>query len=267
MCLAPFLSQGVQVQAFLQSESVCGLEQGDASELAGTIGGHLKDLRRVTQAIRHSQEHGVDDSWRWVYQTLLTDGRLTVVQAWQSIIDEGGSTSRSKSTRVAAYKRGLRFWKLAEKLASEEKVELMELSAGVFRATGGATAKEIDVLLANGLLSYTHGPSPGEVGVWITAGSPRLLAGFRHLVSDSSCLAYKHHAELELAKHEQTSRIQQLAQRRNEQALEMRALALLDSGGEAMDRLELERQDTVKELLAVRSEYDAMKWKGRWKTR
>ena len=110
----------------------------------------------------------------------------------------------------------------------------------------------------------------GSAITWVSAASPRLRAAFGVFVKDASCQAYKEKAEGELLKHEQAQRIGQLADRRKEQADELKALTkAIDVQGveEAFQQLQVERQETIDELKRVRAEYDQMKWKGRWVTK
>ena len=107
------------------------------------------------------------------------------------------------------------------------------------------------------------------------------------MTRNAECISFKAQAQSELSKLELAQREGELAARRAEQALEVRAIAYMRrarSGvgveervheelgcgreGEIERRtwrmLEEERLATATELRAVRQEYDQSKWKGRW---
>ena len=194
--------------------------------------------------------------------------------AVQALIDAGNQPTSSRSVRIAAYKRGLRFWKLAESLAKHGALSRRELIGAVFAPSTGASASEVEQYISAGLLTYCNAPPWSEeaseysssssssagraaasqlptaaatVGVdsaevsidsnqiWVAPAAPRLRCAFASMVNaDPSCQAYKVAAETELAKHEQAMRMEQLAARRVEIAAETTAVARVLEGCPAL---------------------------------
>ena len=84
--------------------------------MAATIGGHLKDLRSLVYIVSTMNNQsgperlglwllpltvgpGGADSWRKLHRELLADSFEAVAHNWQQLIDQGNSTSLSKSAR------------------------------------------------------------------------------------------------------------------------------------------------------------------------
>ena len=306
------------VRRYLTSAAGGALADHDAMLVARAVGGHFKDLKLVVDAVKRARlggggggggsssgdgssngggfggggfggGGGGSGGGREAVEQLLADSKEKVVRTWELMIDEGNSPALGRSARIAAYKRGLRFWAMAEALSRGPMLRV-ELAATVFGATGGSSAEEIEEYLSLGLLTYAgeaavaDAPDSSDAAdadaqnnnrVWVCAASPRLQAGFASLTSDPLCVAFKSKASGELARHEMLMRGEQLAARRGEQAADATALGRLlgseslegapRAGVEhALERLVDEWQHTTAELQQVRNEYDRAKWKGRW---
>lgn len=142
-----------------------GLPDGAAAAVARGVGGHLKDLSKVILAMEHaagaSNNKASPVAWARTIAALHADSKSTVVRHWERLIDEGNDNTSPRGARIGAYKRGLRFWAVAELLARNAAIPRAELAASVFAPTNGAAAEEIvDIYLRHGLITYCRPPPP-----------------------------------------------------------------------------------------------------------
>ena len=296
-----------QVVAFLNSRAGW-LSAADTDSIVSNLGGHWKDVQAVINASRsglgaegsHADGSGDRGGARAEVSALLADSRHMLRRHWEGLLDQGNDTARSRKERVAAYKRGARFWKLARCIAERGSVARSEIVRSTFAPSGGCSAGEVESYIGHGLLTYQSAPCAPLAGdvedVWLAAASPRLRAAFVSLVSDPASIAYAEKAASELIQQERMQRMEQLASRRAEQAADAAAVgrwlvglsstvdtslgnASADggphgspSGAHAQShqllalsaRLETECHATLSELSVVREEYDLEKWRGRW---
>ena len=276
-----------RVRDYLVSEAGNNLPSELVERVVETIGGELKNLRLVAHTVQQINDEESPEkrimACERLLDNLVADSRELVLSASDKLVDEGHMLGNSRAFSVAAYKRALRFWKMAHIIAERGQLPRHELVGEVFGSGSGTATQEIEEYVAARLLTYcspsesqynSFGTPSGEL--WVSAASPLIRGAFKSLCSDDSVhRSNRAKVEADLAKHELSQREAQLSKRRHEQSIQKNALAeLLKVSVDGDEELELRRMTnelciesraTVSELRVVRQEYDAQKWKGRWK--